>query len=626
MNEKEVKIRVAADVDDDQVKALEKLLNDIGDKVIGFEVSVEDGELDTAKDKEEDLNTTAEVDIEVDDSAVQLAMQNIKEGFSSIKQSASEMGAVLADSLESAGKQETNRTFLEQALGDPDEAKAKLGEINEIVQALPGDDSVMQGLLGQAVAKDASLTTAELTKMGNAASDYFAAMKNYGKSSSEAFQDMNNYLMTGNTAEIERSPILANHIDKLKEATTIQERSMLLQEALNEEHWGGISAQDTYNNKLETFNGMLERGQYNLGGMFQEGAKGLMDFALQLDDATNGLFGMGLAAASFASPLTDMVVGVGQMATGLNALKTAYEGTAIATAIAEGGFWSMAAAELAALWPILAIIAALALVAVAVYEVGIYFGWWTDVGSMIDAIWAGLLRLWSAFINHPDVQAIIGAIQSAWQALQPAIQSIIAWVGRFFSNSNGARFDAVRAFIDALGVAWQAVTLPLRTVISVLQQMWGVITTTMGYWNQASSKAKQVSSMIGSAFQGVKGKVESAFSGVSHAITAPFMNAYNTIKPIIDKIKWAYDTLGSLSGSAGIIPGSAGVTIGSAGISMGSVNGIGNANTNLMNTMSGSIGGTTNINLSGIIEESAGDFIVRKLNDELYKQNVLRGV
>ena len=32
------------------------------------------------------------------------------------------------------------------------------------------------------------------------------------------------------------------------------------------------------------------------------------------------------------------------------------------------------------------------------------------------------------------------------------------------------------------------------------------------------------------------------------------------------------------------------------------------------------------ISLNGIIEESAGDFIVRKLSDEIYKQNVLRGV
>ncbi|MEE3309729.1 hypothetical protein, partial [Sharpea azabuensis] len=330
MVEKEVKIKVSADVEDSDVKKLDDLLDELLAKkkqmqeegTWGFNVESSQVGREISKIKKQ----LEEVDDEpitpkFDNSAAQLGIQNIKDGFQSLKQGASEVGAVLNDALDSAGKQETNKAFLEQALGDPKTAEQKIQDINSIVQNLPGDDSVMQGLLGQAVAKDASLTTKELTEMGGAASDYFAAMKNYGKSSSEAFQDMNNYLMTGNTAEIERSPILANHIDKLKEGTTIQERSALLQEALNEEHWGGISAQDTYNNKLETFNGMLERGQYTLGGMFQEGAKGAMDFALQLDDATGGLVGIGLAAAGFAGPASDMVMGLGQIATGMKAMK-----------------------------------------------------------------------------------------------------------------------------------------------------------------------------------------------------------------------------------------------------------------------------------------------------------------
>ena len=125
MVEKEVKIKVAADVDDGQVKALEDLLDSLADKVVGFEVAVEDGEIDGALEKEDELNTTAEVDIEVNDAGIQVAMQNIKDGFSSIKQGASEVGAVLNDALASAGKQETNKAFLEQALGDPKTAEKR---------------------------------------------------------------------------------------------------------------------------------------------------------------------------------------------------------------------------------------------------------------------------------------------------------------------------------------------------------------------------------------------------------------------------------------------------------------------------------------------------------------------
>ena len=129
-----------------------------------------------------------------------------------------------------------------------------MSEINDIVAQLPGDDTALQGLLSSAAAKDSSLTADNLRSMANSATDYFSAMSYYGKSATEAQQDMTNYLLAGNTAELERSPILQGHIDKLKEATTVQERSQALAEALNEEHWGGMGAMDTYNNKLETFN------------------------------------------------------------------------------------------------------------------------------------------------------------------------------------------------------------------------------------------------------------------------------------------------------------------------------------------------------------------------------------
>ena len=68
--EQEVKIKVAADVDDEQVKALEELLDSLADKVVGFEVAVDDDGLDAAGEKEEGLNGSAEFVIDVDDAAM----------------------------------------------------------------------------------------------------------------------------------------------------------------------------------------------------------------------------------------------------------------------------------------------------------------------------------------------------------------------------------------------------------------------------------------------------------------------------------------------------------------------------------------------------------------------------
>ena len=52
----------------------------------------------------------------------------------------------------------------------------------------------------------------------------------------------------------------------------------------------------------------------------------------------------------------------------------------------EGAFASLAAAEWIALAPALLVIAAILAIGAAIYFVGQYFGWWTDLPSMFDAI------------------------------------------------------------------------------------------------------------------------------------------------------------------------------------------------------------------------------------------------
>ena len=120
----------------------------------------------------------------------------------------------------------------------------------------------------------------------------------------------------------------------------------------------------------------------------------------------------------------------------------------------------------APLWAILAVIAALAF---AVYEVGIYFGWWTDVGSMLAAIQDGVRRLWEAFINSPQVQGTIkmvkGALQDLWEYLQP----MISWIQTQWENvfgKSGGNPDAVRMIWQA----FQQLGNVAGTVFSYLQQ------------------------------------------------------------------------------------------------------------------------------------------------------------
>lgn len=565
-----------------------------------------------------------------DDSNAQLGIQNIKEGFQTLKQGASELGQQLNVALEAAGKQETNKTFLEMSVG-ADTAAEKMEEINKVVQKLPGDDTAMQGLLSSAVAKDAKLTADELKNMGTSAADYFAAMSYYGKSASESQQDMTNYLLAGNTAELERSPILQAHIDKLKEATTVQERSQALAEALGEEGWANMSQQDTFNNKLETFNGMLERGQYNLGGMFQEGAKGLMDFALKLDDASGGLVGMGIAAVSFASPLSDMVMGIGQMGTGIKALKDAGDITGMTgkfgkffSALSGGqgiigsltaAYDTLAISEYIALGPLLAIIAGIALLGVAVYEVGKYFGWWTDVGSMIDAISAGVQRLWSAFINNPDVQTFIQGMKDAWDSVSSALGWAINQVLSFFNINQGGSFDIVRALIDGISFAWNTMKARIMLVINTVRAIINV-------FKQVLTSVNSFIQNVISKFTAMPGQIQSAISGLTNIITKPFTDAWNTVKPYVDKINGALDFINPFSGAE--YAGFGNDNVGYAGF--GNEETLNSTLTSIANSSTNNSNITNNFNVHGIIEEDASQYIVDTIATHLRKQNLIRGV
>ena len=158
----------------------------------------------------------------------------------------------------------------------------------------------------------------------------------------------------------------------------------------------------------------------------------------------------GLSVASISAAVSSMGLSGGLLA-------TATAGWAAATAI-----W----AALAPLLPFIAIGAAVVLI---IYEIGKAFGWWTDVGSMLDAISSGIQRLWSAFVNHPDVQAAIQAITGALQWLWGAIQNAGAALMDFLGIGNGGEFDIVRAIIDGLSVAWEGMTLPIRTLIGLVQ-------------------------------------------------------------------------------------------------------------------------------------------------------------
>ena len=136
-------------------------------------------------------------------------------------------------------------------------------------------------------------------------------------------------------------------------------------------------------------------------------------------------------------------------------------------------FWAMASAILAN--PLTWVAVALIAIAVAVYEVGKSFGWWSDIGSMIGAIWAGIQRLWSAFINNPNVQGFLKDLSKAWDDLCIALAPVIDWAKKawkeLFPSSATGSFDIVRAIIDVFGQLGDF----LGKVVNAFKRAWTTI-------------------------------------------------------------------------------------------------------------------------------------------------------
>lgn len=160
---------------------------------------------------------------------------------------------------------------------------------------------------------------------------------------------------------------------------------------------------------------------------------------------------------------------------------------------AASGFMAITVAG-APLW---AIVAAVAAVALAVYELGIYFGWWSDVSSMLEAIADGARRLWEAFINSPQVQGAIQMVQSALQQLWTFIQPMVSWIQAQWTNlfgEAGSNPDIIAGIINAFSalgsIASQVFSVlqqGFQAVSYVLSPIWNGLMTIVGIFSQLNA-------------------------------------------------------------------------------------------------------------------------------------------
>lgn len=178
--------------------------------------------------------------------------------------------------------------------------------------------------------------------------------------------------------------------------------------------------------------------------------------------------GLAIAIGLFAGALTIAMAAEGGLMALMPGFITSLWGVA-------GAFMGISVAG-APLWAILAVIAAIAF---AVYEVGIYFGWWTDIGSMLAALSDGVRRLWEAFVNSPQVQGAIKMVQGALNDLWTFLQPMISWIQTQWENvfgKSGGNPDAVRMIWQAFQKVGDVASAVFPYVVQAFQTIGYVVT------------------------------------------------------------------------------------------------------------------------------------------------------
>jgi len=298
-----------------------------------------------------------------------------------------------------------------------------------------------------------------------------------------------------------------------------------------------------------------------IGGLM--GALGAETAALSAEE-------IALAAAEAGLSAEEVMAAVAHSG---NAAALGAEGAAATGA--SGGFWALAAAELAALWPVLLIIAAVAAFIVIVEQIGEALGWWTDFGTMIDAIRAGIMRLWDAFINSPQIQGILQGIQWAFQQLWNIVKPIIDWLGAAWNNlfkSDGAGSggpDVVGSIINAFGTlgsiastVFNIIRTGFQVMYSIAQPIITAIGGLLGVFNDLITGQISLEQAFTSAFT-IIGNLFSQLVPIFQSIAARLgpiiINALSQIPGIIfGIIQSAFGGIaGTITGFVGSIGGAA---------------------------------------------------------------------
>lgn len=172
-------------------------------------------------------------------------------------------GGVLFESISNGANRQTNQVMLNARRG-VEEGNKLYNKIQDIVVALPGNDTFMTQFLAMSANMDTSIDEQDLVDIGGTIADYNAVAKAKGQLNNETEREIMQYMLTGKTRNLTNS-LLAGEIDSLKNLSTITERATAMQKAMERTGWANMAHYKTFNNVVEEFRGRIERSFADIG-------------------------------------------------------------------------------------------------------------------------------------------------------------------------------------------------------------------------------------------------------------------------------------------------------------------------------------------------------------------------
>lgn len=260
--------------------------------------------------------------------------------------------------------------------------------------------------------------------------------------------------------------------------------------------------------------------------------------------------GIGVAAAAFGA---------------YNIAVAAYNGImaamAVANGVAEATFWGLTAAEWAALWPIYAIVAGIAVLVGGLILAYNNIGWFRDLVNaaftsiqiVAGIVWQAILDAVNAFVTwwqtyaqpviDQGIQAIQAGMMSLWQNVMiPAWQGIQTAIQWAWENIIQPIFTAINDVVTHLLAPvfvwlWQTIITPVwQGIVNVVTWAWTTILQPMfqGIWAFITDILAPVFTWL---WQSI---IVPAWQGISAVIGFVWNNI---VKPIFDAIVWVLQNI-----------------------------------------------------------------------------------